>query len=146
VPHLEVNVGNRVASLDIDDLVVEDDVETVLIFDDVPANIFTSDVCSKLVTYISTGPYRLTVRTLGDLRSQNTRVDARKKSGRISTRSEPLVRLVVRSAQDRVGISLLQAALLASLVNLSRATSDVAGFNTPSLELGSTVSEGRSLD
>jgi hypothetical protein len=52
----------------------------------------------------------------------------------------------VRSAQNRVDISLLQATLLASLVNLSRTAGNIAGFNTASLELGSTVSEGRSLD
>jgi hypothetical protein len=49
VPHLEVDIGNRVASLDVDDLVVEDDVESALLFDDVLSDVLTSNVYLVLV-------------------------------------------------------------------------------------------------
>jgi hypothetical protein len=52
----------------------------------------------------------------------------------------------MRSVQDGISITLLQASLLASLVDLGRTTGDVAGLNTTSSKLGGTVGEGRSLD
>ncbi|KAI6770948.1 hypothetical protein HG531_009803 [Fusarium graminearum] len=44
VPHLEVDVGDGIAGLDIDDLVVEDNVESILLLDDVFSDILASDV------------------------------------------------------------------------------------------------------
>lgn len=50
VPHLEVDVGDGLAGVDVNDLVVEDDVDTLLLLDEVAADIFTSDVYTVLVT------------------------------------------------------------------------------------------------
>lgn len=45
VPHLEVDVGDGLASVNVDDLVVKDDVDTLLLLDDVAADILARDVC-----------------------------------------------------------------------------------------------------
>ena len=52
----------------------------------------------------------------------------------------------MRSGQDAIGISLLQGALLASLVDLGCTTGNIASFNAASLELRGAVSERGSLD
>lgn len=44
VPHLEVDVGDWVAGLNVDDLVVEDNTETLLFFHNVLADIFSSHI------------------------------------------------------------------------------------------------------
>lgn len=44
VPHLKVDIGDRLASVDVDDLVVEDNVDTLLVLDDVAADRLARDV------------------------------------------------------------------------------------------------------
>lgn len=44
VPHLEVDIRDRLASVDINDLVVKNDIETTLVLDDVLADILASNV------------------------------------------------------------------------------------------------------
>lgn len=146
VPHLEVDIGDGITSLDVDDLIVEDDVEALLVFDKVLTDILAGDIYPALALPTETNHELLTVRTLGDLRSQDARVDACEKGSRISAPGEPLISLVMRSGQNLIGISLLQSTLLASPLDLNRTASDVASFDATSLELVGTVSEGRSLD
>lgn len=148
VPHLQVDIGDRVAGFDVNNLVVEDDVETLLIFNDVLTNVFAGHIWIILANVPETKRERnsFTVRTLSNLGSQNTRVDAGKQDRRGSARAEALRSLVVRSVQGGISIALLQASLLASLVNLSRTTSDVASLDTTSSKLGGAVGEGGSLD
>lgn len=45
VPHFHVDVGDGLARVDVDDLVVEDCVDSGLFLDDVLADVFTTDVC-----------------------------------------------------------------------------------------------------
>lgn len=44
VPHLEVDVGDRLAGVDIDDLVVENGVDAVLVLADVAADVLASNI------------------------------------------------------------------------------------------------------
>jgi hypothetical protein len=146
VPHLQVQIRNRLASLDINDLVVKDQVNSLLVLDEVLTDVLASDVYLVLVfAYNGPGREYLTVRTLGDIGSQETRVEALEKGSRISLDAVAELSLVVRLVQSLVGISLLQCTLLASLFDLSRSTSNVAGFDTTGLELVGAVSEGSSL-
>lgn len=52
----------------------------------------------------------------------------------------------MRSGEDAVEVTLLQAALLAGLLELGRATGDVSGLDTASLELVGAVGERSTLD
>lgn len=44
VPHLEVDVGDWVAGLNVNDLVVEDNAEALLFFNNVLADVFSCDI------------------------------------------------------------------------------------------------------
>lgn len=45
VPHFDVDVGDGLARVDVDDLVVEDCVDAGLLLDDVLADVFTTNIC-----------------------------------------------------------------------------------------------------
>lgn len=88
----------------------------------------------------------LTVRTLGNLRGKNAGVVAGEESGGVGLEGVSKSSLVVRLGEDGSGVTLLQAALLAGLLDLGRAAGDVAGSDATSLKLIGAVSQAGALD
>ena len=83
---------------------------------------------------------------MGDLGSQDARVVAAEEGSGVGVQGVAEVGLVVGSGQDAGGITLLDVALLAGLLDLGGAAGDVAGGDTAGLELVSAVSQAGALD
>lgn len=130
VPHLEVNIGYRLASVDIDDLVVNDSVDALLLLKDLAADVLATDV----------------VRTLSDLGGQDAGVVATEEGSSISVQGVSQGGLVVGGGQHGVKITLVDATAGAGLLESCGSASDVAAIDTAGLQLGSAVGEIGALD
>lgn len=125
VPHLEVDIGHGFASVNVNDLVVNDRVDTLLVLGKLTADVLAADV----------------VRALGDLGGQDAGVVATEEGCRIGVEGVAHGGLVVRSGQHGVEVTLVDATAGTSLLEGSSAAGDVAGINAAGLELGGAVGE-----
>jgi hypothetical protein len=99
VPHLEVDVGDGLAGIDVDDLVVEHNVDTLLVLDDVAADVLAGDV----------------VGTLGDLGGEDARVLRAEEGGGVGVCGVAEVGLVVAGGKDGGEVALLDVDLQSSV-------------------------------
>lgn len=120
VPHLEVDVGHRLAGVDIDDLVVQDSVDSLLGLADIPSDVLATDI----------------VRALSDVGGQNAGRVGGEEGRRVVVGGVAKVGGVVVGSQDGVKVPLhLEAALGASSLSSALATGGVPGLKAACLEL-----------
>lgn len=85
MPHLKIDIWDWVASVDIDDLIVEDSIKTSLGLNNVDSNVLSGDILCRRLAVFRPNLYHkalsilLTVRALSHFRGQDARVDAREK-------------------------------------------------------------------
>lgn len=84
----------------------------------------------------------LTVRALGDSRSQEARVVSAEKLGMGSGWRVAKAGRVVGRGEDRVGVTTAEPPLSAGLLDGGRAAGDVLGLEATSLDLVGAVAEG----
>lgn len=126
VPHLKVDVGNGLARVYVDDLVVDGGGDTLLVIDDVLADVLATHV----------------VRSLGDIGGEDTAGVAAEQGACVRVGSVAEARLVVVGGEDAVECSLaLETALDPGCLDRLLTTSDVSCLDTASLEFGAAVAE-----
>lgn len=125
VPHLKVDVGHRLASVDVNHLVVDGGGNTLLSLDNVRADVFTTNV----------------VRALGDIRSEDAAGVAAEQSAGVGVGSVAEAGLVVVGSENAVEVPSGQAALGPGGLDLLLATGDVSCLDTAGLEFGTAVAK-----
>ena len=130
VPHLKIDVGDGLASVNIDNLVVKNGGYTFLAFHEV-----TTDPLSTNI-----------IRALGDLGGQDARAVTFEKGSGISVESVSLQGGVVVGGNDSVKVALCETTFCARFLEGSFATSSVALVITTSLQLGSAVAKIRAFN
>lgn len=126
MPHLQVHVGNRLASVHIDDLVVNNSVNALLGLDDVLADVFSSNI----------------VGALGDIWGEDAAGVAAEQDACIRAGSVSKTGLVVVGGEDAVECALaLEASLGPVCLDELLTSGHVSCLETASLELGAAVAE-----
>lgn len=126
VPHLEVDIGDGVTGLDIDDLVVNQRVDTLLGLADILADVLAADI----------------VGALGDIGGQDAGRVAGEERGRAGVGGVAEASGVVVGGQNGVKVPLrLETALSTSGLGGPLATGNVAGLDATRLELVRAVAE-----
>lgn len=150
VPDFDVHVGDGLACVDINDLVIEGDVDTWLRICNVLPNELAADIYTKLVNIMpdlrigSRGA--LTVWSLSHLGSQQARRIAAEELRRVSIRRVGQARLIVRLGQDVLEILLREPPQSASLLDSRRAPGNASCLNATSTELLGAMREILSVD
>lgn len=126
VPHLKVDVGHGLASVDIDNLVVQDGVDTLLGLADIATNVLATDI----------------VGTLSNVRGQDAGCIASEEGRCVSVGSVAKVCGVVVGGQDSVEVPLrLQTTLRSSGLSSPLTTGGIPGLDSACLELSRAVAE-----
>jgi hypothetical protein len=145
VPDLDVDVRDGLAGVDVDDLVVEGDVDAGFVVGDVLSDEFASNIWTSQFDS-SAKEVALTVRTLGDLRSQDAGSIATEQLRSIGVLGVSRVRLVVGCRQDLLEVPPRHATASTCLLNSCRATSDAASLDAASTKALGTVGEVLSVN
>lgn len=126
MPHLEVDVGDRLTGVDVDDLVVDHCVDTLLTLADILADVLAADI----------------IRPLSDIGGQDTRRVTGEQRGRAGVDGVAKAGGIVVGSQNGGKVPLrLEATLSTGSLCSPLATGDVAGLDATSLELVRAVVE-----
>lgn len=130
MPHLKVNIRDRLAGVDVNDLVVNQGGYTFLIFHQVATNPLSADI----------------IGALGNFRSQDTRAIAVEESAGVGVQSVSLRGSIVVGSEDGVEVALRDAPYGARFMESSLTTGNIAVADTTSLQFDGAVTKVRPFD